>query len=426
MENAATYPKYRWFIMVSYGMTSLVSAIVMIAPAPMVGLISKSYGVSVGQATGLMMGSLTLISFFSAMGGGALIDKYGYPRNAIIANFMMFIGTILMPLAGGSLGGAVVLRVIQGIGTGLLVGCSAAIAVMWFPKEQRGILTGIQGMAISLGVALAFAFVPVALSATGKWSSAIAVTSIAPAIALILAIITLFGPKAPEVAEEHLLPSDGKSDLAVAFRQPVTYVGMLVAVCFYWIYQAFNDLTPGYYSIDPPIGVGYGIATGSQLMGIMQVAFLIGAFASGFVLQKVFKGVAKHALLLSFILTAFFTFSVRLPFVYGSKPTALVMMILIGFFMSFLAPVFNAFVSLHYPAHIAGKIGGFWTAIGTVGGTVGIIVGASFLHFSGNYRMSIAAVSVVALVGLVLSFFVNPPEIFGGHSKNAKGLSIDK
>jgi MFS family permease len=412
MEDVKLYPKYRWFIMISFAMTSLVSAIVMIAPAPMVGLISKSYGITVGQTTGLMMGSLTLIGFFAAMAGGALVDKYGYPGNAIAANLLMLLGTMLMPFSGGSFTTVIILRVIQGIGTGLLVGCSAAIAVMWFPKHQRGIVTGIQGMSISLGVALAFAFVPIALTATGSWSSAIAVMSVAPAIALVLAIITLFGPKPPKVAEEYDSPIDSKGDLAIAFKQPATYVGMLVAVCFYWIFQAFNDLTPGYYSIDPPVGVGYGIAVGSQLMGIMQIAFLIGAFLSGFILQKVFKGVAKHALVLSFVLTAIFTFSVRLPFVYGNKLTALLTMIFIGFFMSFLAPVFNAFVSLHYPAHIAGKIGGIWTAIGGLGGTVGIIVGASFLHYSGNYKLSITTVSIVAIVGLVLAFFLNPPKVF--------------
>lgn len=174
MDKEITYPRFRWYVAIVLAMVTIASAVIMISPAPLVGVISKFYGISVGETTGLLMSSFTLASFFAALIGGAIVDKYGFPAISIGANILIIVGSVLMPSLSGNLTAIVILRIIQGLGSGATVGLVAAVAVRWFPRHERGIVTGIQGMAVSLGVALGFAFIPMALSATGSWAGSFA------------------------------------------------------------------------------------------------------------------------------------------------------------------------------------------------------------------------------------------------------------
>ncbi|NTU60437.1 MAG: MFS transporter, partial [Deltaproteobacteria bacterium] len=47
--------------------------------------------------------------------------------------------------------------------------------------------------------------------------------------------------------------------------------------------------------------------------------------------------------------------------------------------------------------------------IGIFGGTCGVIAGATALHHTGRYGVSIVLVGAAAAVGLLLSLFLRPP-----------------
>lgn len=80
-----------------------------------------------------------------------------------------------------------------------------------------------------------------------------------------------------------------------------------------------------------------------------------------------------------------------------------------GFFQAWVVPNALAFYSLHYPAHIAGRLVGLSFGIALFGGTAGIVAGAFALHHTGNYRVSILLVSSVALAGFALSTALKAP-----------------
>ena len=71
-----------------------------------------------------------------------------------------------------------------------------------------------------------------------------------------------------------------------------------------------------------------------------------------------------------------------------------------------------AFASKHYPAHIAGKLVGMWMGIGLFGGLAGILAGATALHNTGNYHVSIIIVCIIAIIGLIFAQFLKPPRAF--------------
>jgi MFS family permease len=402
------YPKYRWFVLLTMVVATLAQGSLLISFAPLIPTVSEQMGLSLGQTTGALMGAFTLFVSIFAIVGGAIIDKIGLAKTYIGACLLMILGNTLVPLLGDNFGALVALRLIQGIGCGPVIGSVAAVAVTWFPVKERSIIAGAQGAALTLGTALGLIIVPAIYQSTGDWKVAVAWLSVLSVLALVLAIAMNFGPKAPEVTSEE----QSGNEFALALKQPVTYVGIGCTFLLSWVMQAFNDLTPGYFAVEPPIGVGYGPVIAGQYMTLVQIGFMIGGIASGFVLEKLFARKVKPLVMLAFVLTAIFCFSVKFPFVSGAPGVTMPALFLAGFFMSYVMPASQAFVAMHYPFHIAGKVGGMWMGLGVFGGTVGVLVGSTLLHFTGAYQMSINVVAVVALVGIAVAWFLNPPTVF--------------
>jgi MFS family permease len=176
--------------------------------------------------------------------------------------------------------------------------------------------------------------------------------------------------------------------------------------------SAFNDLTPAYFAIEPPVGIGYGAMTAGKLMMAVQIAFMVGSAAVGVVFEKIFREKAPPVIMIGLFIFALFAVSIMLPAVWGNMPVLVACLVIAGFFESWVVPTVFAFIALSYPAHIVGKLTGMWFGIGLFGGTIGVIVGATALHHTGNYHTSIIIVGVVALIGVVLGIFLKPPKIF--------------
>lgn len=414
---ASDYPKYRWFVLATMIVATLAQGSLLISFSTLIPTISEQMGLSLGETTGALMGAFTLFVSIFAMVGGAIIDRIGLAKTYIAACVLMIVGNILVPFVGDNFGALVVLRLIQGIGCGPVIGSVAAVAVTWFPIKERSIIAGAQGAALTLGTALGLVIVPAIFASTGDWHAAVAWLTVLAVVALVLAIVFMFGPKAPTLAAEA--PATG--EFALALKQPVTYIGIACTFMLSWVMQAFNDLTPGYFSVEPPVGAGFGPVVAGQYMTLVQIGFMLGGIASGFVLERVFGRKVKPLVMIAFTLTAVFCFSVAFPFVYGTPAVTMPALFLAGFFMSYVMPACQSFVAMHYPIHIAGKIGGMWMGLGVFGGTVGVLVGSTLLHFSGAYQYSIDVVAVVALVGLAVAWFLNPPAVFKGSAESAAG-----
>jgi MFS family permease len=238
--------------------------------------------------------------------------------------------------------------------------------------------------------------------------------SVVSIVGLILSLFVVFGPKAPVANSLEICDasSGNASEFKLALGQIATWSGILCIFLFSWLNQAFNDITPGYLAIESPVGLGLGPMEAGKIMMIFQIAFMVGAVVSGIVTEKLFGGRAKPVVLISFLVTAVFTFSVKLPAVYSNQSTLLTCLIIAGFFMAWVNPQVMAFVAKNYPEQITGKVGGLIMGIGIFGGTAGVAAGSTALHTTGLYLVSITIVSVVAIVGGIVTLGLNPPKAF--------------
>ena len=82
-------------------------------------------------------------------------------------------------------------------------------------------------------------------------------------------------PKSPEmIAEEHEDANAAKNDFKLALGEPIIYLCIVYVFLFNWLIQGINDLTPGYFAIPAPVGVGFG-STALTKTHTYQVSILI-------------------------------------------------------------------------------------------------------------------------------------------------------
>ncbi|MBP2650517.1 MAG: hypothetical protein H6Q74_1342 [Firmicutes bacterium] len=412
MSDKVVYPKFRWYMFIALCLATATNAVSLIAPTTLIGPIANTLGASLGEVVGATMGTFNFFGAIACIAGGWLLDRFGIVKVWGTCLLLMIIGSVLMPFFGDTILGLGVLRSIQAIGGGPIMGSSVRIAAEWFPNHERGLVTGVQGVAMGLGIAFSFMISPVIFEATGNWAMTLACLSFVGIIALILTIIAGFGPKAPQLEAREIPAAGSESAFKLAIKQPATWMVVGCVIFASWIYQGFNDIVPSYIAIAPPVGLGMGPVTAGSYMSIVQIAAMIGAILSGFVVEKVFGGRSKPVLVIAFIAFAVFIFAIKFEAVTAGGSVLLGDLVLAGLFLSVLMPVSNAFIAKNYPENVTGRLGGLAQGINMFAGTVGVSAGATALHMTGMYQMPINIIVFVAIIGCILAFGLNAPKVF--------------
>ncbi|MBP2653507.1 MAG: transporter transrane protein [Firmicutes bacterium] len=414
MNSMNEFPKFRWFVLATLCLVTATTAVVLISPASLIGAIAKGLRISPGEATGAAMGTFNFCVAISCLCGGMLLDRFGTVRVWIVCLIMIAVGEIGASSLGDSIFGFYILRLIQGLGTGPIMASTVRVAAQWFPPNERGIVAGVQGLAMGMGTCIGAVVSPMILAVSGDWGMTMGWLGVMPVIALVMTVVIGFGPEAPN---EHLVQAnretqESRSDFALAIRMPATWGAIICVVLLSWVMQGFNDLIPGYIAIEPPVGLGRNPVVAGQFMMVLQIAFMAGAILSGFIVDRLFEGRSRPVVFLGFLGTAIFCFAVRFSFVHSSNFILLVDLALTGLCQSVCIPATIAFIARSYPGHITGRLGGLAQGIGVFGGTAGVTLGAYALDSSGYYNNSILAVVIIAFIGCGCALLQKPPEVF--------------
>ena len=414
--QATEYPRFRWFILLNLFLVTAASSAIMISPAPLMGIIAKNLNIPLSDASAYLMGLYNLVVAFSCIGGGIMCDRAGLMPVFIFSSFAMTFPTLALPFLGHSFAGVLAIRLLQACGYGATLASVSAVATVWFPPKERGLVTGIQGMGLSAGIATGFVAAPALYQAAGNWQTGLAWFGVACLVPLAVTILIALAPKPPLPASlggAYETSHAGANDLKIAFRQPATWIGVFVVFCLMWVLSAFNDLAPVYLAIERPLGLELGPMVAGKMMMSLELASMIGSVVTGFVMGKIFKGKVSPVMAIGFLMFALFSASIMFPAIHSSTRVISLCLVIVGFFRSWVVPNALAFATTHYPPHITGKIVGMWMGIGIFGTSAGVICGSFALRATGRYHLSIVIVAVMALIGLVASLFLKPPAVFG-------------
>ena len=413
-DGGTLYPAYRWYVFVVLCVSTMASSAMMISPAPLMGVIAKNLHIELGAATAVMMATFQIGLAAFCVGGGFICDRYGLFTTFLIGSVFCTVSTILYPFVGNSVPGVITLRVLQACGTDHpgrgFWGCGSVVSAASKGVRGRGAelhdhfrscnwiyrnscyVCGIGKLALGHGLAVCRRFSE-------------------------LAVCRYFCLRSQASIRERrkgLLSDRIRPRLQVGNEtgQGVSWVGLFIIFISCWVFQAFNDLTPGYFALAKPIGVGYGPMMAGKLMSLVQIAFMLGAAVTGIALEKIFRGNTRPTISVGWVLFAISAFSIIFRKVFGNMGILITDLAAAGFFLAWVVPNILAFITKHYPAHIAGKLVGMWMGLGLFGGTFGILGGATALRKTGNYHASIVIVSVFGVIGLILSQFLKPPKVF--------------
>jgi MFS family permease len=410
-----TYLSYRWYVLITLVVAHLLQGMALIGPTPLVGLIADTLNTNLGSATAVSMLPFTLMVAMGGLISGFVIDRWGLARTYLLFCSIETVAALLISIWGTSIAGLIILRGLQGLGCGPITASGPKLAAEWFPANQRSMVQGFAGAALSAGIILGLNFVPL-ITKLKSWIDSLTILGGLMIIAVILSIVFLFGPKSPVSMKDQVTENATLKDFKKVFGLPAFWMTFLSVFALAWVMQGYQDLIPGRIAVSPPAGLDFGTIISGRMMGLLVFAFMLGSLVSPIMAEKIFHGKYGRAVTTSFFLTAIFCVSIMWPAVTSRMLTLAICLFFAGFFMGMPNAINMSFIANSYPEHITGSIGGFTMGLGIFGGAIGVATGSLALHITGMYDVSIIIVAVVALLGAIAGIGINPPKIFNQNS----------
>jgi MFS family permease len=399
---------FRWVVLGQILIVTFSSAMIMISFAPLMGIVAKDLGISIGAASFGFMGLHMLATAVSCAIAGYLIDRFGVFSVINASMVLLVVSNALLPWLGHSYWTTVAIRIAEAAGCApVWVAIGPAVA-LWFPRREAGAATGLQSMVMSIGVMCGLVVSPQLSLSAGSWQQGLAWMSLGLGVATVFVFAVSLMAKNHTPAAPTEAPTSEPSGIFTLLRTRPFLAGMIGLSCGVWTLQTFNSLTPGYLAVLPPMGLGLGALTSGKLMTTVLLAGIVASLVGGLLVDMVFGGRSRPVVLMGFVLVAVTPVLMIIPQI-GSRRSALVLcLILTGAGTPFINPVILGFAAKTFSPTVVGKVVGSWMSVAMFSGAVGVMLGAAALDSTGSYRLPMETISAVAVVGLVAAFFIYP------------------
>ncbi|MBP2650450.1 MAG: rane protein, major facilitator superfamily [Firmicutes bacterium] len=406
---------FKWLVLAAIAWGAFVTGMNTLAVAPILGDMAKDLGISIPAAQASFMGIFLIVVSTATLISGALADRFGIVPILVTAVIASIAANLLYPLFGDNYVFVVLMRIVQGATAGGIFSLHSICATHWFPQNQRGTAIGIGMTMLNAGMAAGIFGAPLVYELVGNWRATMGWLGVVQLIPLIYILIIAVNYKAnePKHVEAKVDAAETSSwkSLQNALKQPTTYLGIIMCMMSAWLLNALNDLTPQYFALEAPIGVGFGRVVAGSLMLIVQIGTIFGGLIGGFVMDKIFKSNPKPVLLIGYLLSIISVYPLLYPVVYNNNVLLSVALFVAGLAVAFLNPAAAVFVSQAYPEKIIGRVVGLWLGIGAFGGAIGVFAGALALHNTGTFHLTITLFAVVGIVGIILSQILKKEKI---------------
>jgi MFS family permease len=397
----------RWLILLMAVASAVCAMMSTISFAPIIGIVAQDLGTDLGSASFAFIGIPTSAMAIGMAICGFLVDRVGVFR-IVIASLSTLIATyIALAAFGHSFAAVLGIRVVQGLcSAGLMVSITPAIAA-WFPSGEIGRAMGFPSIGAGVGTIIGLNTGPQLIHSTGSWQYGTSMLAVIAAAALAVA-----------VAASRLARSDVSSSVAVeteneqlsptrnVLRLPIFRTGMFVIALACWINMSFSDLAPGFLSVNPPIGAGFGAQQTGGLMSLFAISSVISAPIAGLLMDKVFSRQNRSVILLGFLISAGAYPAVLLSAVHTHKAVIDTVLLLGGVANPFVNVTLMTMAAKIFDIGTVGRICGLWMSTSFFAGAAGVLVGALALRASHDYRASMLIIGIASLVGALAALLL--------------------
>ncbi|MBP2652549.1 MAG: transporter transrane protein [Firmicutes bacterium] len=398
------YRGYQWFVLAAGILMMFITFMTSLVFAPLMGVIANGVGVSIGAASFGFMGIMMFANAIFVLFWGYLVDKIGIFRVILGGLGVLFATHLLYPVFGNSYNAVVVLRVLTAFGgaPGLIM--IEPIVSRWIPVKQRGFALGLNSLSV-FGAVTGYILGPMLVGWAGNWQAGLAWLSVIIGAAIIYVMVVAYAVRnnqptvMPALAVERV--SADENFLKILGRNPAFWLGLAVMALSNWANNAFNDLSPGYLAVDPPIGVGYGPEQAGRLASGNMVGIMLGIFVGGIIIDKIFKGRSGLLVMVGFIANLIFFNGILFPEIHSNPSVLSGWLLATGFVNPFTAVGNQYFAVRSFSYRIIGKVAAAWTCISNFVGSFGVMIGSYALHTTGNYYLSFIIVAVICILGFI-------------------------
>jgi MFS family permease len=400
------YPRFRWYVAATAIFANIAVGMFLIVFAPILGVVAPEFGITLGQATILLLTSFVFANAIGIIASGPLIDRFGIQACLICGGVLAAISCLWLPFSTG-LPWIVAMRALQGLGLSPAAACVPALAARWFPPKERGLVVGGQGFGMALGMGASLIGMPTALQRfNGDWRRGMVWLAMVAVVSLIMCFILLFG-KEPKILE--CVDPGSPDDFKLAIRQSSFYIGTVCLITYAWLITGFSTMASTYLAVDAPLGMGFGPMLAGKQMLCVEAGMVVGSLLAGIFAQQIFKGNLKPMIMLGFLLSGAFILGIKVPSLHGSMVAIACCLFLAGFFLMFVIVGVSTFVALHYPHDIVGKVFAIMFGISMFGGTLGVGIGGAILNKTNSFDWPFIVFGVIAIIGILAAALLKPP-----------------
>lgn len=187
-----SHPAHRWFILGTVMLGTFMGPLDGSIANVSMPSIAHAFGHSVDEAEWIILAYL-LVTASTLVLFGRLGDMFGQKRIYLVGFGIFGAGSLACALAP-TLEALIAFRIVQGLGSAMLVSCTQALIVDTFPGRDRGRAIGLNGAAVAVGLSTG----PIlggAITTYGDWRWIFSINIPITIVALILAVLILPSPR---------------------------------------------------------------------------------------------------------------------------------------------------------------------------------------------------------------------------------------
>ena len=270
--EAKVNPRYRIVIAALILAAHLSIGLNFFSVTPLLPLVIDDYEVNRASAS-LLIALPTVVKALIGLPGSLVINRLGLNRSFTLSWFML--GMLAFSPLATEFPAMILLRLLYGLGAGLMMTASASLIMQWFPTNEVPIINTLLLVVVSLGVAASISLA-VPLSNNMTWE---AVLGVFGAIGLLGAIAwTLFGKAGSTAQEASALFT--LRDVYNVFRNRTIFLLVVGDALVFIQYAAVTSWLPSFLHEFRGVSLEQAGYITSLLPAIGVVAVLIGGFLS--------------------------------------------------------------------------------------------------------------------------------------------------
>jgi len=409
--NAVEYPKFRWFVLFTAAFAWITFGVVTMIFSPLLSTIASEFGREVGGMMARFMALNSIGIGLGALFSGWLVDRFG-PRKVLLGSMVLVTAYLLsVPHFSQTIPQLTFLRFCEGFVAGPIHSTLAKLGQRWFPKNEQGFFNGVTNASIAVGFAGVYLlFTPWGEYFEGDWRKMIQSIAVLTITSIVLLTITLMKKEPPLQKWAAGTGASPEEDFKKAIRIPTFWVGAFLLMCAMTFMSTINGLTPTYVIQPKPLGLSKAIWI--PYLSIIKLGMIIMGFGMGFVLNKIFGGVPKRAVIVGSTFSGILAFCFTLSPITSTLPIFCVVLFLIGFWMNCEYPSVTVFVAHNYPPAILGRAFAVCSCCAVFGSAIISGFAGLLLDWTHTFKSVYLLCMCLAFAAAVVATRLNPVKEF--------------